>query len=84
MTLTTLNNVIKKNQPKKIVLKKVNFGSTNWLNQKRSLGTQQHVKIFSYLNDILLFYFRVMLCPQHFTTNSRWQIVIGFKLGQPL
>ena len=30
----------KKNQPKKTIHKTMNFGSTNWPNQKRSLGTQ--------------------------------------------
>ena len=38
----------KKNQPNKIVLKKVNIDPTNWLNQKRNLETQQNVMIFSY------------------------------------
>ena len=38
--------VKKKNQPKKIMHKTMNFGSTNWLNQKISLGTQKNVTIF--------------------------------------
>ena len=57
----------------------MNFGSTNWLNQKRSLGTQQNVTIFlqyfissygGFWSDILLLYFRVMLHPQHFHNKS--------------
>ena len=50
----------------------MNFGSTNWLNQNKSLEIQQNVKyfyntfIFNYdgsWSDILLFYLRVMLYP---------------------
>ena len=33
----------KKINPKKTILKTMIFGSKNWLNQKRSLGTQQNV-----------------------------------------
>ena len=35
-----------KNQPKKTMHKTMNFGLTNWLNQKRNLGIQQNVTIF--------------------------------------
>ena len=41
-----LKQCVKKNQPKKNMHKTKNLGSTNWLNQKRSLGTQQNVTIF--------------------------------------
>ena len=44
LLLLTWNNVLKKkktkNQPKKTIHKTMNFGSTNWLNRKRSLETQ--------------------------------------------
>ena len=45
----------------------MNFGSTNWLNQKRSLGTQQNVTIFlqyllflAMVDSGLIFYYFIL------------------------
>ena len=49
-----------KNQPKKTMHKTMNFGLTNWLNQKRNLGIQQNVTISLFLAMVgssLIFYY---------------------------
>ena len=53
----TLNNVLKKkkNQPKKTVCKTMNFGSTNWLNQKKKKKELETQKMSRYiLNTFIL------------------------------